>query len=258
MLVPSGIKWYGLKVYVRQKAGKGGYRYEIFYGNYKFDDRAVDVLDNTFRNNFSGVNVKEEDESQFKEATDDGAIYIENDGSDKTWSAFKSAKGAVGHFDARNAEDRAVGIAEKEYAGKPIEDNKKKNKKLKGGYYRPNTNEQYGSMAYRPSVSGGRRNEHRDRYPLPEQQQEVRELSLEDIVNLLDQIANGENVGTNDEKFAFCNAVHTVFQEEVDNVLVEALGEGETLAERINQIHAGPVSHYAEFLYNVLIDFMDQ
>jgi len=111
----SGIPWYGLKVYVRQKAGKGGYRYEIFYGNYKFDERAVNVLDETFRNNFSGVNVKEEDESQFKEPTDDGAIYIDSDGSDKGWEAFKKATGAVGHFAARNAEDPGVGIAEKKY-----------------------------------------------------------------------------------------------------------------------------------------------
>jgi len=122
----SGIKWYGLKAYVRQKAGEGGYRYEIFYGTYKFDDRAEDILSDTFSNNWSSPDITEEDKSQFKEANDRGAIYIESDGTDKPWEAFKKAKGAVGHFDRRNATDRAVIIAESKAIGEDVVKPKRK------------------------------------------------------------------------------------------------------------------------------------
>jgi hypothetical protein len=152
----SGNKWYGIKAYVRQKAGKGGFRYEIFYANYKFDDRAVDILSDTFRNNWSSSSIEEGDKSQFKEATDEGAIYINSDGTDVAWSEYKKKNSAVGHFDARNNEDKAYKDAEapKNEIVKAPKGRKKRMTagSLVGGYYTPYNHRHFGStFAYSPS-----------------------------------------------------------------------------------------------------------
>jgi hypothetical protein len=104
----SKITWYGLKVYVRQKAGKGGYRYEIFYGNYKFDDRAEDILGDNYLN-------EHPIEEKKGKAVDTGAIIINPDGTDEAWESAKKSRGLVGHFEARNAEDANVKKAEAIY-----------------------------------------------------------------------------------------------------------------------------------------------
>ena len=105
----SGIKWYGLKTYVRQgqqnnTTGKVGYRYEIFYGTYKFDDRAVDILDNSVFNN----NWETEEDKAGGEAKQNGAIFIKSDGTDvDAKSFFASNPKAEDQFSNRNKEDSA-------------------------------------------------------------------------------------------------------------------------------------------------------
>jgi hypothetical protein len=98
---------------------------------------------------------------------------------------------------------------------------------------------------------GGLRNVHREEYPPPERAPEV---DIEQVLDILDLIAEGTHPATEAEQRLICDYVYESFTNEVNASLLPALGEDETLEERIEYMKGSPITHYAGFLFNVLVD----
>jgi len=95
----TGNEWYALKVYVVQKqqnnkTGKTGWRYEIFYANYKFHDKATNILSDDFKPDAKG------------DIGNEGAVAINSSipNGMADWKTFFVASKMEDQWDKRNAE----------------------------------------------------------------------------------------------------------------------------------------------------------
>jgi DNA adenine methylase len=115
---------------------------------------------------------------------------------------------------------------------------------------------------YKLPVRGGRTNFQRDQYPPPAEREPVPEpvaepeLTVEQILVILNLIAEGAHDAPLAEQREFCDNIYNVFADEAHEMLQHELAPGETLEQRVVALRTGPLAQYAGWLYIVLDEMM--